>query len=106
MNLHIAPGPLPYLNITFTVTNVSPGDPVFLARWRPGRYEAANYTKFIRNVQCKSNSGDSIALQKSNFYTWHPQISEPTSLVFTYQYYADQLDAGSTYADTDICYLN
>lgn len=106
MNLHIAPGPLPYLNITLTISAVTPGDPVHLARWRPGRYEAANYTKFIRNVQCHTDTGESVALLKDNFYTWHPQISVATSLVFTYQYYADQLDAGSTYADENICYLN
>ena len=96
----------PYIRIEFKIKDFEAGATLQLSRWRPGRYEASNYTKFIRSVTCRNLSGSDISLKKDNFHTWRPMLSDTSDIIVSYEYYANQLDAGGTYVDTDICYFN
>ena len=76
-----------------------------LAAWRPGRYELGNFSKNIKswNVQ---NGNVNLAFRKINKDCWEVDCDGCDEITLTYQYYAVELNAGSSYLDTEQLYIN
>ena len=73
--------------------------------WRPGRYELGMFTQNIGAF--KVYSGDKeLEYEKINHSQWRVTTIEIESLRVEYQYYANQLDAGSSYSDDEQLYVN
>ncbi|QSE97946.1 M61 family metallopeptidase [Fulvivirga lutea] len=73
--------------------------------WRPGRYEAANYSKNIQKIAFEDEDGNVLSYQKKNASTW--SISAPKGKVKArYRYFAYQMDAGNSFYNEDQLYIN
>jgi len=79
---------------------------LYVAAWRPGRYEESNYAKNIRNLRVFDSNGDAVFVSRNDKNSW--KIVHHTSgvLQVQYDYYAAELNAGSSYAGKELLYIN
>ncbi len=74
--------------------------------WRPGRYEKANYAKFIKDFSVLNAKGSKVKYQKINSSEWQIQCKTEKKIRVSYSFYTDRIDAGFSYADKNQIYLN
>ena len=74
--------------------------------WRPGRYFLQNYAGAVSNVSAKDGDGNSLTFEKTDQNTWKVHHGEVESVVLTYHYFADNMDAGSSYLGHNQIYFN
>lgn len=77
-----------------------------LPRWRPGRYEAANYVKNILNVNAYDADNNQLSTERHEHNSWKVATHNTQSVRFTYDYYAHAMDAGNSWVDNDLIYIN
>lgn len=77
-----------------------------LPAWRPGRYELANYAKNIRCFAVFNEKGEPVPYKKISKDCWEVDSSSSKSLTVSYEYYANQYDAGASYVDAHQLYIN
>jgi hypothetical protein len=78
-----------------------------LSAWRPGRYELGNFAKNIRCFVCYDQNKKELSYKKISKDCWQIQPNKDTKkIVFSYQYYANQLDAGACYISEEQVYVN
>jgi predicted metalloprotease with PDZ domain len=77
-----------------------------LPAWRPGRYELGNFSKNIRGWKALDEDGKALNFQKINKDLWEVHCKGAKQVVVHYDYYAAELNAGSTYLDQDLLYIN
>ena len=95
--------------ISFEATFKTNGNDVLqlqLPSWRPGRYELGNFAKNIRCWKARTNDGKPITFQKRNKDLWEVNVKGVSEVVVEYQYYASELNAGSSYLDDQLLYIN
>lgn len=79
---------------------------MLLPAWRPGRYERANYAACIKGFSAKDEKGKRIAFQKTERNTWTLKKCKAGEIRVSYQFYADTINAGSSYVDEQQLYVN
>jgi predicted metalloprotease with PDZ domain len=79
---------------------------VRLPFWRPGRYESGNFARNILNLQAESSQGESLFSSKQSKESWLIRAEKNAHIKISYQYYAAELNAGSTYLSADQLYVN
>ena len=84
-----------YMKVLIEAENIQGGTRFQLPIWRPGRYEAANYAKYLRSFDVTTEDGDSVPFRKLNASTWEVLNAQPANLQITYEFHAGKLDAGS-----------
>lgn len=77
-----------------------------LPAWRPGRYELGNFSKNIRSWQSFDANGAEIPFLKLNKDLWQVKCKGMNEVIIRYQYYAAELNAGSSYLDDEQLYIN
>lgn len=77
-----------------------------LPSWRPGRYELGDFAKNVKNFNAKDESGNNIEFSKITKDLWRIPSKEYEKLIISYQYYAAELNAGSTWLDENQLYIN
>jgi len=77
-----------------------------LPAWRPGRYELANYAKNIQYFAAFDEQGNEINYSKSTKDCWEVDSSKAKTTTIKYKYFAKQMDAGNSYVDEELCYIN
>lgn len=77
-----------------------------LPTWRPGRYELGDFSKKIGAFKAFSPSGESLTVQKKNHSLWSVETKGEAKIIINYTVYGDVLNAGSSYLDQDLLYLN
>lgn len=78
---------------------------LILPLWRPGRYEAAEYAKNIRNFLVTDSEGNELKYIKSSKNVW--RVNTPAGKIkASYEYFAYQLDAGGSYLNDQLCLIN
>ncbi len=77
-----------------------------LAAWRPGRYELGNFSKNIRAWTATDSNGNPLIFKKQNKDLWEVQCSGANEVRIQYEYYASELNAGSTFLDENQLYMN
>lgn len=96
-----------YIDIEMTLEELKHNETILqLPAWRPGRYELGNFAKNVRKVMVQDAEGNPLPCQKVNKDRWKVQNGKVSSLIVTYQYYANVLNAGSTYLDEHQLYVN
>jgi predicted metalloprotease with PDZ domain len=73
--------------------------------WRPGRYEAGNFTRKYLNLRV-FEYGKELDAIKLTPNTWKISCNEDEIISVRYSYYADELTAGNTYCDEEILLIN
>ncbi len=89
-----------------TITSAFPAgtDHIQLPIWRPGRYEQGDFGQYIRGMVQRTDTGWQ-PLSKVGLHRW--QTVEPSeSVEVRFQFTAAQLNAGSTWADEALLYVN
>ena len=96
-----------YIKIKATF-NVSDLDNTILTfpTWRPGRYELADFSKNINNWKCVNANGKKIESLKVSKNEWKLDTTGTTSITVSYFFYANTLNAGSTFMDDIQLYVN
>jgi len=86
--------------------HLSPELIVQLPAWRPGRYELGNFAKNIQYFKVFDAQGLPLKFQKITKDTWKISTANCSEIVIQYNYYANELNAGSTYLDEIQLYVN
>ena len=73
---------------------------------RPGRYELGNFAKNIQYFKVFDAQGLPLNFHKITKDTWKISTANCSEIVIQYNYYANELNAGSTYLDEIQLYVN
>ena len=96
-----------FLNITYTIPDITTAQiEIQLPAWRPGRYEIQNFAKNIQFIEAISTSGDKLPLRKITKDRWEIKTNGEKTVQIRYSYYAAIQNAGSSYVDEELWYLN
>ncbi|MFN8353735.1 MAG: M61 family peptidase [Spirosomataceae bacterium] len=77
-----------------------------LPAWRPGRYELQHFAKNIQRFEVIDSNNQPVAYQKVTKDRWVLQTSGCSALRVCYTYYANKQDAGNSYVDDTMLYVN
>jgi len=77
-----------------------------LPAWRPGRYELANFAKNIRKFSANSASEKQLKFKKVIKDQWQISAKGESEVHVYYEFYAAELNAGSTFFNEHILYVN
>ena len=77
-----------------------------LPAWRPGRYNLANFAKNVQKFAAYSNSGEALSFRKLSKDLWEVDTNGASAVKVEYNYYANELNAGSTFVDGKQLYVN
>ncbi|MFM2202280.1 MAG: hypothetical protein RL040_1480 [Bacteroidota bacterium] len=77
-----------------------------LPSWRPGRYELGNFAKNIRAWKVTDSEGRELKFFKTSKDNWRVDTAGAGMVHLTYQYYAAELNAGSSFLDEEQLYIN
>jgi predicted metalloprotease with PDZ domain len=94
-----------YLSLT-TAASSGPHTDFAVPAWRPGRYMLQNYAAGISHFEALDANGKPLGWQKTNKDTWRVQNPAVGPITVRYRFYANTLDAGSSYLGPDVAYFN
>ena len=77
-----------------------------LSAWRPGRYELANFAQNIQKWGAFNEENKSVPFKKIKKDLWEVETKGLEKITIVYNFYSNQLDAGSCYLDEHQLYLN
>ena len=77
-----------------------------ISAWRPGRYELGNFAKNVRNFKVFNSEGERIEFQKTDKSSWLIQSGNLEEIIVEYEYFAAELNAGSSFLDETQLYVN
>ena len=89
-----------------TTTNGATKMQFQLAAWRPGRYELANFAQNIQKWGAFDENNNPLSFKKITKDLWEVETESAKGITLVYNFYANQLDAGSCYLDEHQLYLN
>jgi len=96
-----------FLIITYTILEITTDRiEIQLPAWRPGRYEIQNFAKNIQFIEAISISGDKLPIRKITKDRWEINTNNEKEVQIRYSYYAAIQNAGSSYVDEELWYLN
>ena len=96
-----------FVDFEFTVSELKQDKlQLQLPAWRPGRYELANFAKNVQKFAVYSDSGEALNFKKLAKDLWQVDTAGQSSVRVEYNYYANELNAGSTYIDEKQLYVN
>lgn len=96
-----------YIDIEFTVDTRGEKSMQFqLPAWRPGRYELANFAKNIQHWKAFDENGKALSAKKLTKDLWEVACENANLIQVKYNYFAMDLNAGSTYLDEYQLYVN
>jgi predicted metalloprotease with PDZ domain len=76
-----------------------------LPAWRPGRYELQNFSKNIQSFKVFDEIDSPIRFQKITKDKWVIE-ADHKNIKIKYSYYANKTDAGSSFVDENVFYVN
>ncbi|MAY83777.1 MAG: hypothetical protein CMP59_06540 [Flavobacteriales bacterium] len=96
-----------YINIQFELElNGETSVDLQLPAWRPGRYELGNFAKNIQKWEAFDENGKKLSAQKMTKDLWRVQTKSAKKLMVQYNYFAFELNAGSTFLSEEQLYVN
>ncbi|HXC04358.1 MAG TPA: M61 family peptidase, partial [Bacteroidia bacterium] len=79
---------------------------VQLPAWRPGRYELGNFAKNVRKWTASDANGKALSFSKTTKDCWKVSCKGIEQVYIRYEYFAAELNAGSTFLDENQLYMN
>lgn len=79
---------------------------VNLSSWRPGRYELGNFAKNIRKWSVTDGNGKPLSFRKTSKDSWTIDSEGQQEVHIKYDYFASEINAGSSYVDATQLYIN
>lgn len=77
-----------------------------LPSWRPGRYELGNFAKNVRNFTVTDENKKPVSFYKTAKDRWQVENGNTKKIIVNYQYYAAELNAGSSFCNDEMLYVN
>ena len=74
--------------------------------WRPGRYILQDYAGAVSHFEAKDVNGNPLNWHKVDKDTWRVTHSQTGTVKITYRYFANNMDAGSSYYGPGQVYFN
>ena len=93
-----------HVEMSFDVMNT---EPVLLSlpAWTPGSYQMDDYAQNVRNATARQGSAD-VDWDKADYDTWRIHPTGTGRVTFAFDYFADALDVGSSWAASDFAFFN
>lgn len=79
---------------------------VQLPSWRPGRYELGNFAKNVRNFEVFNENNQRLEFRKVKKDNWAVETKEVKQIKVSYNFFANTINAGSSYLDSRQLYVN
>lgn len=96
-----------YIDIEFICDRIKGVETlVQLPAWRPGRYELGNFAKNVQKWTAFDEKGNPLKFEKVSKDCWTVFTKGVKELHVKYNYYAADLNAGSTFLDETQLYMN
>ncbi len=95
-----------YLHVEILISDLAEETLLYLPSWRPGRYEEANFSKQIKAFKAYNEKNEVLRFEKTSKHVWKVDTSPSKTLRVQYQFYSAELNAGSTYVNEDMLYIN
>ncbi|MDG2152565.1 MAG: PDZ domain-containing protein [Crocinitomicaceae bacterium] len=95
-----------YLHVELIVRSISDQTEIFLPTWRPGRYELGNFAKNIKAFKVFSDKNKVLYYKKTSKHCWSIDSKDTKYVRIQYQYYSAELNAGSTFVNNKLLYVN
>ncbi|WAC11375.1 M61 family metallopeptidase [Dyadobacter pollutisoli] len=95
------------LLITYTIPEINDDYiEIQLPSWRPGRYEIQNFAKNIQFIEAISADQQKLSIHKVTKDRWRVGTAGEKEVQIRYAYYAISQNAGTSYVDEELWYLN
>jgi predicted metalloprotease with PDZ domain len=96
-----------YIDIEFIADKINQDELLIqLPAWRPGRYELGNFAKNIQKWSAFDAQGNILESAKIKKDCWKIKTKGVSQIHIKYNYYAAEINAGSTFLDTTQIYMN
>ncbi len=95
-----------YVSIQLTAKTAEDETILQLPSWRPGRYELGNFAKNIQKFRVSSMDGKILEVHKTTKDQWLVNTKGVSEIIVDYNYYAIDFNAGSTYLNEEVLYVN
>jgi predicted metalloprotease with PDZ domain len=96
-----------YIDIECSIENVTLSQiEVQLPSWRPGRYELGNFAKNIQQFKVVNAKGEALNFTKITKDKWIINTGGENAITIHYNYFAAELNAGSSWLDENQLYVN
>lgn len=96
---------LPWLEVEYKTVLDQEKINLLFPSWRPGRYEEANFLKKVKNLRIWQN-GNLLKRNRTDVNVWEIEGKEGDEILVKYFFYADELNAGSTFCGGNLFYVN
>ena len=77
-----------------------------LPMWRPGRYQLQNFAKNLLNFSVIDSENNAIKWRKTKKNVWTIFDISRKNIIIKYQYFANELNAGSSFLNKNYIYVN
>ena len=95
-----------YVQISMKFEPTNAIEKIQLPSWRPGRYELGNFAKNVKGFQVFNEKNENLPYKKITKDCWEVQVKNSKIIKVSYDYYASDLNAGSTYLFEEQLYVN
>ena len=96
-----------YIDIEFIADKINQDELMIqLPAWRPGRYELGNFAKNIQKWNAFDENGNVLNFEKITKDCWKVKTKGVSTVHIKYNYYAAEINAGSTFLDATQLYMN
>jgi len=96
-----------YIDIEFIIDKVDSDKlKIQLPAWRPGRYELGNFAKNVQKWDAYTENGKALPFKKLTKDLWEIETNGVKKIHIKYNYFANEINAGSTYLDNKQLYIN
>lgn len=96
-----------YIDIELVIKNITSNTiQLQLPAWRPGRYELGNFAKNIQQWQAFDTNGNELNYKKITKDLWEVETNGNNEVRIKYNYYAAEINAGSSFLDDTQLYIN
>ncbi|AMM52737.1 peptidase M61 [Rufibacter sp. DG15C] len=96
-----------YIQVSTQITEITEATLFLqLPAWRPGRYELQNFAQKLQAFEVLSSDGTPIPFKKVTKDKWEVTTHGHTELEVRYNFYARQMDAGGSWVDDQVLYVN
>lgn len=96
-----------FIDIEFIADKITENETfIQIPAWRPGRYELGNFAKNIQKWTAFDENGTKLSFQKVTKDCWKVNTKGVSTVHIKYNYYAAELNAGSTFLDATQLYMN
>jgi predicted metalloprotease with PDZ domain len=96
-----------YVDIEYIIDNIATETiEIQLPAWRPGRYELGNFAKNVQKWAAYDPTGNLLSSKKITKDLWEVTTKGNASIHIQYNYFANEINAGSSYLDEQQLYIN